>query len=79
MADYEKSKQTALKLAKKLFEVRLVKCSTCIDAASVMALIQLIGAQVLDLCVKSECFLEDFEHILETSDGTPKSHKERGL
>ena len=79
MVDYEKSRKVALKLVKKLFKVRLVKCPNSVDVAGAAALASLIGMQVLDLCVNSECFLEDFECILEVSDGTPKSHKERGV
>ena len=37
------------------------------------ALVESIGKTLYELC-QNECFLEDFLHILETSDGTPRNH-----
>lgn len=78
MTNYRKSRKCALRLCKKLYAARLIDCPKGMDKASLSNISLAIGLQVLDLC-NNECFLEDFEHILETSDGTLKSRKERGL
>ena len=78
MTNYRKSRKCALRLCKKLYDARLVDCPNGMDKASLCNIAYAIGLQVLDLC-NNECFLEDFEHLLETSDGTPKSRKESGL
>ena len=78
MTNYRKSRKCALRLCKKLYDARLLDCPKGMDKASLCNIAYAIGLQVLDLC-NNECFLEDFEHLLETSDGTPKSRKESGL
>lgn len=79
MVNYTRTRKRALRLCKKLYAARLIDCPKGMDKASLSSNISFaIGLQVLDLC-NNECFLEDFEHILETSDGTPKSRKERGI
>ena len=78
MTNYRKSRKCALRLCKNLYDARLVDCPKGMDKASLSNISLAIGLQVLDLC-NNERFLEDFEHILETSDGTPKSRKERGI
>ena len=78
MVNYKRARKRALRLCKKLYAARLIDYPKGMDKASLCNIAYAIGLQVLDLC-NNECFLEDFEHILETSDGTPKIRKERGI
>ena len=78
MTNYRKSRKCALRLCKKLYDARLVDYPKGMDKASLCNIAYAIGLQILDLC-NNECLREEFEHILETSDGTPKIRKERGI
>ena len=78
MVNYKIARKRALRLCKNLYAARLIDCPKGMDKASLCNIAYAIGLQVLDLC-NNECFLEDFEHLLETSDGTPKIRKERGI
>lgn len=75
--NYEKYHNVARHLVKKLYDVSLIPLPKCYDELSANALAQMMGYLVLNLCAENECFLEDFKYILETSDGTPKSRKDR--